>query len=33
MNYDGGLAERVRKVLAAHGDVVESRMIGGALLH
>jgi hypothetical protein len=28
MSYDGRLAERVRKVLAAHGDTVERQMMG-----
>ena len=28
MSYDGRLAQRVRKVLAAHGNVVERRMMG-----
>ena len=28
MSYDGRLAQRVRKVLAAQGNVVERRMIG-----
>jgi TfoX/Sxy family transcriptional regulator of competence genes len=28
MSYDGKLAERVRKVLAARGDVLERRMMG-----
>ncbi len=28
MSYDAGLAERVRKALAARGDVAEKRMMG-----
>jgi hypothetical protein len=28
MSYKGRLAERARKVLAAHGEVVERRMMG-----
>lgn len=29
MAYDEGLAERVRDLLALHGDVVERKMFGG----